>query len=172
MSLGHISPGGAITNLMPFLGSMPERLNPSIKVCRERREVEALAWHGYLDRVKQDISGAKHDLKQSWARAYLELKSQDSSDAAAKSFGFAADDEEATYAIGMLATVAIFTITAPLNTFFLAMALYPEWQDRVREEVDRVLGGRMATPRDSPALPTIRTAIKECIRWVPTLPLG
>jgi len=74
--------------------------------------------------------------------------------------------------IGNRCTVAIFTISGPLNCFFLAMVLHPEWQDKVREEVDRVLGDRLATLSDSPNLPLVRAVIKECVRWRPPVPAG
>jgi len=82
------------------------------------------------------------------------------------------DDHEAAYTVGMLATVAIFTITGPLYSFLLAMVLHQDWQEKVREELDRVLGDRMVELADTPDLPMLRAAIKETIRWRPPVPLG
>lgn len=177
--IGHISPGGSITNLMPFLGKLPEALNPSIRDVRQRRELEAANWTEYFNRVKNDLRTTNRaDLPTSWARTYLERKEINSglpdieASDSPTSFGFADDDKEALYALGMLGTVAIFTITGPYFTFMLAMALHPEWQRKAQEEVDRVLDGRPATLQDSPNLPMVRAIIKECIRWRPPVPLG
>jgi cytochrome P450 len=108
----------------------------------------------------------------SYARTYLERRNADKLSNSEKSSAFDFDDREAAYAVGMLCTVAIFTISGPLNTFLLAMTLHQEWQDAVRKEVDTVLGDRLATLADSPNLPTLRAAIKECFRWKPPVPAG
>jgi hypothetical protein len=45
-------------------------------------------------------------------------------------------------------------------TYILAMTLYPQWQIRLQEEVDRVCGDRMPEPKDSPKMPVLRAVIK------------
>ena len=103
----------------------------------------------------------------SYARTYFERKEAEKG---SRAFGF--EDTEAAYAVGMLCTVAIFTIGGPLYCFVLAMVLYPEWQQKIREEVDRVCGDRVVEVTDSPNLPLLRAVIKECVRWRPPVPLG
>ena len=103
----------------------------------------------------------------SYARTYFERKQE----AGGRDFGF--NDHEAAYAVGMLCTVAIFTIGGPLYCFFLATVLHPEWQAKIRAEVDSVIGDkRLVELTDSPQLPTLRAVIKECLRWRPPVPLG
>ena len=99
----------------------------------------------------------------SYARRFWELKEKDKAPF---------DANEAAYAVGMLSTVAIITITGPLNVFFLAMVLHPEWQEKARKEIDEVLGDRLAEVTDAPYLPTLRAVIQECVRWRPPVPLG
>ncbi|RMZ75281.1 hypothetical protein DV737_g5372, partial [Chaetothyriales sp. CBS 132003] len=161
----QISPSGPITNLMPFLGSLPEWLNTSVRKVRERREKEEKLWKGLMKQVRLEMD--KGPVPISYARAYFERKEAESG---SRSFGF--DDHEAAYAVGMLVTVAIFTIGGPLYCFFLAMVLHPEWQDKVRKEYDAVIGDRVVEVSDAPNLPVLRAAIKECIRWRPAVPLG
>ena len=72
----------------------------------------------------------------------------------------------------MLSTVAIITITGPVNSFFLAMVLHPEWQEKARKEIDEVVGDRLVEITDAPYLPTLRAVIQECVRWRPPVPLG
>ena len=161
----HISPSGSITNLLPFLGGLPEWLNPSIKAVRVRREKEEKLWKGLLKQVRDEMDQGKAPV--SYARTYFERKETETG---SRAFGF--DDHEAAYAVGMLCTVAIFTIGGPLYCFFLAMVLHPEVQSKIRKELDEVVGDRVVEVGDAPNLPYLRAAIKECLRWRPAVPLG
>lgn len=161
----QISPSGPITNLLPFLGSLPEWINPSIRKVRERREKEEKLWKGLMKQVNEEVEDGTAPI--SYARTYFERKKAETG---SRSFGF--DDHEAAYAVGMLVTVAIFTIGGPLYCFFLAMVLHPEWQEKVRKEYDEVIGDRVVEVGDAPNLPILRAAIKECVRWRPPVPLG
>jgi hypothetical protein len=158
----QISPAGPITNLMPFLGKVPEWINPSITACRLRREKEKHLWVTELANVKDEMAKGQCSVP-SYARKYFEMKAQDKAPFC---------EGEAAYAIGMLSTVAIITITGPLNSFFLAMVLHPEWQEAARKEIDEVLGDRMCELADAPYLPTLRAVIQEVVRWRPPVPLG
>ncbi|OCT50828.1 cytochrome P450 [Cladophialophora carrionii] len=166
----QISPSasGPITNIFPFLGALPEWINTAKIAPRQRREREERLWTGLMRQVREEMENGTATV--SYARSYFERR-----DAAAKddgrSFGF--DEHEAAYAVGMLCTVAIFTIGGPLYCFFLAMVLHPEWQEKCRAEIDAVVGrDRIVELSDSPNLPLLRACIKECIRWRPPVPLG
>lgn len=159
---------GPITNILPFLGKLPEWLNPSKKVVRQRREREERFWKGLMSQVKREMDEGTAEV--SFARSYFERKAEAEA-GTGKSFGF--DDHEAAYTVGMLCTVAIFTVAGPLYCFFMAMVLHPEWQEKCRAEVDSVVGtDRIVEVADSPSLPILRACIKECLRWRPLVPLG
>ncbi|KAI5115728.1 hypothetical protein M0805_006792 [Coniferiporia weirii] len=65
------------------------------------------------------------------------------------------------------------TTVSTLNTFCLAMVLYPDVQRRAQEELDRVIGkGCLPTMGDRPNLPYINAICKESSRWQPVTPLG
>ncbi|KAI5117645.1 hypothetical protein M0805_001301 [Coniferiporia weirii] len=65
------------------------------------------------------------------------------------------------------------TIVSTLNTFCLAMVLYPDVQRRAQEELDRVIGkDNLPTMEDRPNLPYIEAICKESSRWQPVVPLG
>ncbi|KIJ39738.1 hypothetical protein M422DRAFT_257332 [Sphaerobolus stellatus SS14] len=65
------------------------------------------------------------------------------------------------------------TTVNTLNTFVLAMVLFPDVQKKVQEELDAVLGGvRLPEFEDMAALPYTIAAYKEAMRWHPLLPLG
>jgi hypothetical protein len=170
MFIPQISPSasGPITNIFPFLGGLPEWINTSKIPCRLRREQEERLWTGLMAQVRREMDAGTASI--SYARTYFERK-----DAAAKGEGkdFGFDEHEAAYAVGMLCTVAIFTIGGPLYCFFLAMVLHPEWQEKCRAEIDAVVGpDRIVDLADSPDLPILRACIKECLRWRPPVPLG
>ncbi|KZS91073.1 cytochrome P450 [Sistotremastrum niveocremeum HHB9708] len=62
-----------------------------------------------------------------------------------------------------------------INSFFMAMSLYPEIQKRAQAELDRVLHGeRLPSPLDRRmgALPYIDALCKELLRWAPAVPSG
>ena len=158
----QISPAGPITNLMPFLGKLPEWINPSIRDSRLRREKEKVLWIRELYKVREELDNGTCQVP-SYARRFWEAKDKEKAPF---------DEQEAAYAVGMLSTVAIITITGPLNVFFLAMVLHPEWQEKARKEIDAVVGDRLVEVTDAPYLPTLRAVIQECVRWRPPVPLG
>ncbi|KAL6246937.1 hypothetical protein RBB50_006244 [Rhinocladiella similis] len=166
----QISPSasGPLTNIFPFLGRLPEWINTSKIACRQRREREERLWKGLLRQVRTEMDAGTAEV--SFARSYFERK-----DAAEKGEGkdFGFDEHEAAYAVGMLCTVAIFTIGGPLYGFFMMMVLHPEWQEKARAEVDALIGdNRIVELSDSPDLPILRACIKETLRYLPPVPLG
>ncbi|KAI0753238.1 cytochrome P450 [Daedaleopsis nitida] len=65
------------------------------------------------------------------------------------------------------------TTLSTLQSFYLAMATYPEIQQRAQAELDTVVGPhRLPTFADAPELPYISALVKECLRWRPVVPLS
>ncbi|KAI9439721.1 cytochrome P450 [Lactarius indigo] len=68
---------------------------------------------------------------------------------------------------------SIDTTTAAVQSFVLAMVLYPEVQKRAQEEIDSVLGhGHLPEFGDQDALPYLKAVLYELLRWGPPGPLG
>ncbi|KAJ8516458.1 hypothetical protein ONZ45_g6243 [Pleurotus djamor] len=65
----------------------------------------------------------------------------------------------------------IETTPSALNTFFAAMVLYPDVQQRAREELDAVID-RLPEPSDYPHLPYVQAVMLEVLRWEVIVPLG
>ncbi|KAH9983872.1 cytochrome P450, partial [Russula vinacea] len=64
------------------------------------------------------------------------------------------------------------TVTA-LETFILAMTLYPKVQRKAQAEIDSVVGNsRLPDYSDQDALPYVQAVLKEVLRWHPVAPLG
>jgi cytochrome P450 len=65
------------------------------------------------------------------------------------------------------------TTVSALNSFFLAMLVYPEVQAKAQAEIDRVVGkDRLPELSDEPSLPYIQALASECLRWLPVTPTG
>jgi cytochrome P450 len=60
-----------------------------------------------------------------------------------------------------------------METFILAMTLYPEVQRKAQAEIDRVVGNsRLPDYSDQDELPYVDAVLKEVLRWHPVTPLG
>ncbi|THU99416.1 cytochrome P450 [Dendrothele bispora CBS 962.96] len=65
------------------------------------------------------------------------------------------------------------TTSSAVQSFFLAMVLFPEAQHRAQLELDNVVGlDRLPTLEDRNELPYTSALIKEVMRWQPVAPLG
>lgn len=60
-----------------------------------------------------------------------------------------------------------------METFYLAMMLYPAVFRHAQEEIDRIIGDdRLPSFADRGSLPYITAICKEVLRWEVVLPLG
>jgi cytochrome P450 len=74
---------------------------------------------------------------------------------------------------GQLHTAAADTSYIVAATFILCMVLHPGVYDKVKSELDEVIGtGRLPTMEDKANLPYLDCVIKEVYRWNPPGPLG
>ncbi|KAI1132575.1 cytochrome P450 [Nemania abortiva] len=65
------------------------------------------------------------------------------------------------------------TTVASIGWFFLAMAIFPEVQERAQSEIDEIIGnGRVPTIADRGSLPYINAVVKETLRWHTVAPMG
>nr|BAL05123.1 cytochrome P450 [Phanerodontia chrysosporium] len=65
------------------------------------------------------------------------------------------------------------TINATLNTWMLAMTLFPHTQVAVQDELDTVLGRkRLPSIEDRDLLPRVTAMLHEVLRWHPVGPMG
>jgi cytochrome P450 len=64
------------------------------------------------------------------------------------------------------------TTVAAVVSFFLAMLVYPEVQNKAQAEVDRVIGkDRLPEIDDMESMPYVQCVANECLRWLPVLPM-
>ncbi|KAF9525230.1 cytochrome P450 [Crepidotus variabilis] len=75
--------------------------------------------------------------------------------------------------VAALVFIGSGTTNAVMQTFFLAMTLFPEAQAKAHEEFDRIIGrGRLPDFDDMPHLPYIAALIREVHRWKTPGPFG
>ena len=53
-----------------------------------------------------------------------------------------AEGKQLIRALGIPALIGGVLVSSPLQSFFLTMCLYPEWQTKAQEELDMVCGDR------------------------------
>lgn len=65
------------------------------------------------------------------------------------------------------------TSVSAVQSFFLAVTVYPNVLKKAQAEIDRVVGSdRLPTFNDRMSLPCIDWIVWECLRWNPVTPLG
>ncbi|KAH9937862.1 CyP450 monooxygenase [Epithele typhae] len=80
--------------------------------------------------------------------------------------------------VGKYATASAYgggadTTLSTVQTFFVAMLLYPEIQKKAQEELMRVVGpNRLPEKKDLADLPYTQALAKECLRWRTVAPLA
>ncbi|KAJ3555335.1 hypothetical protein NM688_g2640 [Phlebia brevispora] len=68
---------------------------------------------------------------------------------------------------------AVETTHSTICWFIVAMAMYPQVQEKAQRELDRVIGAdRLPVHEDYDSLPYIQGVMLESLRWVPGLPIG
>jgi cytochrome P450 len=65
------------------------------------------------------------------------------------------------------------TTVSTINSFFLAMTLFPDVQKKAQAEIDAVIGpDRLPSFADQDSLPYIEALAKEALRWHAVIPTG
>ncbi|KAJ5572746.1 hypothetical protein N7450_009730 [Penicillium hetheringtonii] len=65
------------------------------------------------------------------------------------------------------------TTVSAIETFFLAMALFPDIQRKAQAEIEQVLGScQLPKMSDRSRLPYVDAVVKEVLRWHPVAPMG
>jgi cytochrome P450 len=60
-----------------------------------------------------------------------------------------------------------------IYTFYLAMTLFPDVQNKAQEEIDGVIGNdRLPRLADRDNLPYVNALQSEVLRWHPVAPIG
>ncbi|EKM49100.1 uncharacterized protein PHACADRAFT_214509 [Phanerochaete carnosa HHB-10118-sp] len=75
-------------------------------------------------------------------------------------------------ALGTMYAAGMDTTFSALQSFFLAMVLYPKFQQKAQAFIDRACDGRLPDFSDYHSLPYVHAILKEILRWNPVIPLN
>ncbi|KAL5640618.1 hypothetical protein ACGC1H_001183 [Rhizoctonia solani] len=159
-------PTAFLVNVLPWLEYIPEWV-PGAGWKRTARE-----WRAQKDRAMSDVyNWAKQrfisggDDSSIVSLTYKEARQMGSNDAEA--------DEFCKAIATALITAGTETTSLSMMWFIVAMAIYPEVQERAQREIDEVVGSnRLPTIEDRASLPYIERLLTEITRWHPTAPLA
>ncbi|KAJ7151250.1 cytochrome P450 [Mycena filopes] len=157
-----VTPGAYLCDALPILRHIPDWTGVRFKkdAKRFRKTLETLRDGAYED-VRTQVT--KGTAKASFAQSLVERNSNPT------------PDEELTYKWASLGLYGAGTDTtfSAVESFFIAMSLSPEIQDRAHAELHKVVGSkRLPNFADRADLPYIGAIIKEVHRWNPVTPLG
>ncbi|KAG8871831.1 hypothetical protein FRB97_008277 [Tulasnella sp. 331] len=186
MNLGKALTGYTV-DILPWLKYIPEWI-PGTQFHRDARafrEFMELALSQPLNMVKRQFH---RDARAFWVLMELALsqpknmvKRQVADGTAPPSFVSslleADEDERSSDDFIAWAGFSMFgggsdTTVATLETFMLAMTLYPDVQSKARQELDSVVRGRLPTISDKDSTPYLNAVILETLRWHPVVPAG
>ncbi|KAF2260299.1 cytochrome P450 [Lojkania enalia] len=155
--LKAISPAAYITNIIPQLKMLPSVVSPWKWIESRRHAEERIFFMRMHAFVAEEMKNGT--ARPSYMREVLEKQGETG-----------LTDMELAYIVGMIGLAGVLTTSSALMTYLLAMTLYPEWQTKLQEEVDRVCGERMPELSDSPNMPVLRAVVMELLRWRPITP--
>ncbi|PPQ65061.1 hypothetical protein CVT26_015757 [Gymnopilus dilepis] len=155
-----VVPGTYLVNVFPFLNHLP-RWMASWKR-------DGLEWH------RRDTEMFMKFNKEVQEKTYPETSASCFvSDLLENTDANELSEEEAAWLPGTMLSAAAESTSATLNSFILAMVLYPTALRKAQAELDAVVGRERApTFSDQKNLPYIDALIKEILRWRPPGPMG
>ncbi|CCA71466.1 hypothetical protein PIIN_05404 [Serendipita indica DSM 11827] len=84
-----------------------------------------------------------------------------------------ASEDNLRDAVAVMYATGVDSTATTITNFLYAVALYPEWQRKIHDEMDRELGrGHVPTAEDIGKLNIFNAVMKETLRWLATVPLG
>ncbi|KAJ5976967.1 hypothetical protein N7501_000309 [Penicillium viridicatum] len=141
------------SNVFPVLRKLPMWLMPSLRTMqRLRKEYVGEMWtfRSKIEKLVKEGSATECIYKQF-------LLNRDE---------YSVTDEESVHTFQAMIDGGTRSPHNNLLTFLFLMMEYPEWQKRLQDEVDKVVGtDRMPSYTDIPKLPTVRAIVKETVRY-------
>lgn len=153
-------PGAHIVEFLPFLDHFPDIFSPwRVQAKHLYKEMSTL----FLQELKEGRHRTEKDKSiKSFIRFLDESTDKEQVDETQKAF-IAGD----LYAAGAETTAGVLSI------FVMAMSLYPSFQKKAHEEIDKVIGSeRLPSFDDWDQLPYVHAIISELHRWRPVGPIG
>lgn len=154
------TPGGYLVEIIPALLYLPESLAAFRGEAKMLHESESTYFSGLIEEARQAHNEKVPESPPSFARCWLTRDDK-----------WELSTAEATYVLGTLYGGGSGTTSNAMQSFILAMCHYPEWQAKLQQEVDEVVGpDRLPQFSDRARLPLVRAVAKEILRWRPVVP--
>ncbi|GKU09673.1 unnamed protein product [Fusarium langsethiae] len=159
-----------LVDFLPWLEYLPEFL-PGMSFKGRARQ-----WRNILDTT---IEAPYQFVRQQMAKG-VQRESYVSSVLAQDKLNDSGNDRlDETYEADIKCTAAIMyaggadTTVSTIQSFILAMTVYPEVLKKAQAEIGNVIGaGRLPGFEDRQNLPYINGMVKESLRWMPAVPMG
>ncbi|CAL8362799.1 unnamed protein product [Gadus morhua 'NCC'] len=157
-----VSGWALLYNAFPWIEYVP--FGKHQKLFRNAAEV-----YRFLQQVIEDFSqGRVPQAPRHYVDAYLDELEQSTKDP-----GTSYSRENLIYSVGELIIAGTETTTNTLRWAMLYMALYPNIQERVHQEIDSVLvKGRAPSLEDKQRMPYVEAVLHEVLRFCNIVPLG
>ncbi|KZV67274.1 cytochrome P450 [Peniophora sp. CONT] len=154
------SPGAHWVEMMPLMRHIPSRFAAWKRAAEESRKKDGDVFCGLYEHVQDNI--AKGDERPSIC-ATLALS--------ANRLGLS--KLENSWIAATMYVGGFHTTYSSMSWWSYAMLAYPEYQQRVQDELDVVVGrARVPTFADLTKLPYTSATVKEILRWSPMTPVG
>ncbi|SPJ78586.1 related to cytochrome P450 oxidoreductase [Fusarium torulosum] len=141
------------SNVFPFLRAFPTWLVPSLGKMEKMRTDMYAEICALRERVQKSVQDGT--ASTSTYRHFIENRDEQD-----------ITDDEAGYAFETMIAAGVASPHNLLLTFLFLMMEYPEWQKKLQEQVDQVVGkDRQPCFEDIPNLPVVRAVVKESIRY-------
>jgi cytochrome P450 len=149
-------------NYSPFL-KMLENLTASGRALNKRRHDIIETRDGILRRLLKEH---KDTIDEKKPRDFLDVliaRGNTSKDSLT--------DVEVMYIAWEFITAGTDTTSATMHWLTLLMANHPDVQQKAQKEIDALCRGRPVSIEDQEKLPFVNACVKECMRWMPAVPL-
>lgn len=154
------TPGGYLVELIPQMMYLPESLAPFKQEAKELHARESAYFISLFEDSRLKYQKGIEEYPPSFARSFF-----------AEEEKWELNDPEITYVLATLYGGGSGTTANAMQSFILAMCHYPEWQEKLQIELDRVVGSaKIPELEDVPNLPLVRAIAKEVLRWRPVSP--
>lgn len=154
------APGAYLVDIIPQLMHVPEVLAPFKQEAKRFYARDSAYFFALLKGAIQKYEQGVPESPKSFSRCWLEKEDR-----------YGLSFREAAYVMGTLFGGGSGTTSGSMRSFCLAMCHYPNWMQKLNEELDQVVGpDRLPTFQDYPNLHLVRAMVKETLRWRPVVP--
>ncbi|PNP50971.1 hypothetical protein THARTR1_08592 [Trichoderma harzianum] len=163
-----MTPAARLVDMIPAVQHLPDWFPGTAykEIARQWNKVNHDTVNVPYSFVKRQMANATH--RPSFVSSLIERYS-------GKNGQLDSDNEEAIkWAAGIMYGGGADTTVSALSAFTLAIAIFPQVQEKAQEEIDKLIGTsptRLPSLDDQEQLPYTSAIVKEALRWFPIVPI-